>query len=165
MRLYRPGEGDFAHYYKETLHAHGQTWITALTQRKAGMKTMRALRLIAIAIAVVGLTAFECSENVEEELLSGEDDVLIHLIKHNLDTENIHIFSRFEDFPCCQVAPGARDSSSTINAREGEMVDFSAGRLGTKFAFVTCRVSAATVTDREATVEFRFDQTLRCRGW
>ena len=124
---------------------------------------MRAIRLFGIILAVLTLT--ECSENPVEEALSGDDDVLIRVTKHNLDTENIHILARNEDFPCCQVAPGEQDDSSTVLASEGEEVDFSAGRNGTRFASVTCTVTDEALDAGAATVEFRVDQSLRCVNW
>jgi hypothetical protein len=123
-----------------------------------------AFRLLAIVLAVVGLTAMECSENPTEEILGDEDDVLVRITKHNLDTENIHIFARFEDFPCCQITPGDQNDDSTVLVREGEQVDFSAGRNGNRFASVTCTVTDAVLDAEAATVEFRLDQSLRCVG-
>ncbi len=126
---------------------------------------MAALRWLGIVLALVGLTAMECSENPTEELLGDEDDVLVRITKHNLDTENIHIFARFEDFPCCQVTPGAEGDGSTVLVREGDTVDFSAGRNGNRFASVTCTVTDEAIDARAATVEFRIDQSLRCVDW
>lgn len=126
---------------------------------------MLAFRLLTIVLAVVALAAMECSENPVEEGLSGENDVLVRITKHNLDTENIHIFARFEDFPCCQVTPGEEDDSSTVLVQEGEQVDFSAGRNGNRFASVTCTVTDEALDAERATVEFRVDQSLRCVDW
>lgn len=126
---------------------------------------MRAFRLFGIILALLTLTAGDCSENPVEEALSGEDDALIRVTKHNLDTENIHIFARLEDFPCCQVAPGEQDASSTVLASEGEQVDFSAGRNETRFASVTCTVTDEALDAGAATIEFRLDQSLRCVNW
>lgn len=126
---------------------------------------MRAIGLLGIVLAVMTLTAMECSENPVEEALSGDDDVLIRVTKHNLDTENIHIFARNEDFPCCQVAPGDTDNTSTVLASEGEQVNFSAGRNGTAFASVTCTATDEALDAGAATVEFRLDQDLHCVDW
>lgn len=126
---------------------------------------VRTLRLFGAVLAVLTLTAGECSENPVEEGLAGEDDVLIRVTKHNLDTENIHIFARNEDFPCCQVAPGDQDATSTVLASEGEEVAFSAGRNGNRFASVNCTVTDEALDAGAATVEFRLDQSLRCVDW
>jgi hypothetical protein len=129
---------------------------------------MRTLCLFAIVLAVLGLTSIACSENVVENVLSDEEDVLVIIDKHNLDTEAIHIFARFEDFPCCRIEPGEINDDSSVQVREGERVEFTAGRNGTRFASVTCTVTGGLVDEfpeADATVEFRLDQSLRCRGW
>jgi hypothetical protein len=128
---------------------------------------MRALRLIVIPVAVFGLTGGRCGSGTEE-IVANPGDTSIEILKRNFDTENIHIFSRGEDFPCCQVAPGETNDDTVILASEGERIEFSAGRLNNRFATVTCTVSERLANEppqADATVEFRLDQSLRCIGW
>lgn len=125
------------------------------------------VRLFLVVLLWTPLMAMECSDNPLEEALAGDEDTLIDIVKTNFDTEAIHIFSRFEGFPCCQVLPGVPDDSSNILVSKGEQVQFTAGRSGTLIsgATATCTVTDRALDEGFATVEFRLDQSLRCLGW
>jgi hypothetical protein len=56
-----------------------------------------------------------------------------------------------------QITPGEENDGSTVLVCEGEQVDFSAGRLGNRFASVTCTVTDEALDAGAATVEFRLD--------
>ena len=135
-------------------------------QAKGRKISMRILRLIVIPLAVFGLTANECT-SAEEEILADEEDVNVLVHKINRSTDPVHIFARTEDFPCCRIEPGD-DEDSVVSVREGDRVEFSAGRNGARFTTVTCTVSGGLLDEfpaPDATVELGFDETLRCNGW
>ena len=122
-------------------------------------------RTAAFTSTIAALAFAACSDDHgAEALLADEQDRNIVVGKHNFDTEPIHIFARFEDFPCCQVAPGVADLSF-VQVRKGERVQFSAGRRGRRFATVTCTVGDRGWESRDVDVEFHIDQSLRCVGW
>jgi hypothetical protein len=133
------------------------------------MKTTRT-RWKLLLLPLIALLSSACETSLVEDIFATDDeDRPIDIFLRNLDTQNVHLFSRGEGFPCCQVAPNGTRSVRVL-ARPGEVIEFQAGRNGQIIDTQSCTVhdlmypGSGHGVGSGGDVEWLITEDLRCTG-